>query len=123
MIGYITIGSNDLERAKVFYDALFAGMEMKCLQASDHQVTWGKNWKTAPLLSVTIPYDGKAATVGNGVMLAFQVESREKVDQLHALALQLGASSEGAVGERGTRGFYAGYCRDLDGNKLNIHCN
>jgi predicted lactoylglutathione lyase len=78
-------------------------------------------WATAPdapALSVTKPADGNAATVGNGVMVALVMESREKVDALHRKALELGATDEGAPGPRG-EGFYAGYFRDLDGNKLN----
>jgi predicted lactoylglutathione lyase len=68
---------------------------------------------------VLTPFDGKPATVGNGVMVALYVDSRAKVDALHARALELGGSDEGAPGPRGDSGFYAGYFRDLDGNKLN----
>jgi predicted lactoylglutathione lyase len=67
------------------------------------------------------PYDGNAATVGNGVMVALVVNARDKVDRIHAKALELGAKDEGAVGPRGD-GFYAGYFRDPDGNKLNVFC-
>ena len=69
-------------------------------------------------LAVTRPYDGNAATVGNGVMVALRAPSKETVDALHAKALELGGQDEGAPGPRGD-GFYAGYFRDLDGNKLN----
>ena len=65
------------------------------------------------------PFDGKAATVGNGVMVALGVDAREKVDRVHKKALELGAADEGAAGMRGN-GFYAGYFRDPDGNKLNV---
>ena len=71
-----------------------------------------------PALSVTEPFDGKAASVGNGVMVALQMESQAKVDAFYRRALELGATDEGAPGPRGP-GFYAGYFRDLDGNKLN----
>jgi predicted lactoylglutathione lyase len=62
------------------------------------------------------------ATVGNGVMVAIGVAHRSEVDRVHALALELGAGDEGAPGPRGDAGFYAGYFRDLDGNKLNVFC-
>jgi predicted lactoylglutathione lyase len=75
----------------------------------------------SPALSVTTPFDGNAATVGNGVMVALVVDSHEKVDALHAKALELGGADEGAPGPRGD-GFYAAYFRDLDGNKLNAFC-
>jgi predicted lactoylglutathione lyase len=68
------------------------------------------------------PFDGKPASVGNGVMAALVVDSKEKVAQVHRKALALGAADEGAVGPRGTGGFYGGYFRDLDGNKLNVFC-
>jgi len=71
------------------------------------------------LWSVAKPHDGNAATVGNGMMVALAVDSQEKVNALHAKALELGGTDEGAPGPRGDSGFYAGYFRDLDGNKLN----
>jgi predicted lactoylglutathione lyase len=70
---------------------------------------------------VTKPFDGNAATVGNGVMVALRMDSNEKVDALHSKAIELGAKDEGAPGPRGG-GFYAGYFRDPDGNKLNAFC-
>jgi predicted lactoylglutathione lyase len=74
-----------------------------------------------PGLSVTKPYDGKPATVGNGVMVALVVDSPERVNAVHAKALALGGTDEGAPGAR-SEAFYAGYFRDLDGNKLNAFC-
>ncbi|MFN2168829.1 MAG: VOC family protein, partial [Anaerolineae bacterium] len=74
-----------------------------------------------PGFAVTLPYDGAAATVGNGVMIALVMDSREKVDAFYARALELGASDEGEPGER-MPGFYAAYFRDPDGNKLNAFC-
>ena len=81
-------------------------------------------WSTgpsAPGLSITKPFDGNAASIGNGVMVALLVDSKDKVDSFHAKALELGAKDEGAVGPRSDT-FYAGYFRDLDGNKLNVFC-
>ena len=82
-------------------------------------------WAVAPdkpALSVTKPFDGNAASVGNGVMVALVVDSHEKVDALHQKAMDLGGKDEGAPGPRGDSGFYAAYFRDLDGNKLNAFC-
>jgi predicted lactoylglutathione lyase len=73
----------------------------------------------APMIAVGMPYDGEAATHGNGTMLAIPVGSRENVDKIYAAALALGASDEGAPGERGA-GFYGGYFRDFDHNKITV---
>jgi catechol 2,3-dioxygenase-like lactoylglutathione lyase family enzyme len=120
MIGYVTLGTNDLPRAVAFYDTLLAGLGAKRLWESDRGVAWGTAMDK-PSLGVMKPFDGKPATVGNGVMAALVVDSREKVDRLYRKALELGAADEGAAGPRGD-GFYAGYFRDLDGNKLNVFC-
>jgi predicted lactoylglutathione lyase len=85
----------------------------------DNFVAWGVSIDK-PSLGVIKPFDGKPATVGNGVMAALIVDSREKVDRLYRKAIELGASDEGPAGPRGDSGFYAGYFRDLDGNKLNV---
>ena len=121
MIGYVTLGTNDLERAAGFYDALLAEIGAGRFMENETFVAWAVS-PGAPGLSVTRPFDGNAATVGNGVMVALAVDSTEKVDRLHARALELGGSDEGAPGPRGEDGFYAAYFRDLDGNKLNAFC-
>ncbi|MGO8830426.1 MAG: VOC family protein [Steroidobacteraceae bacterium] len=118
MIGYVTLGTNDLPRATAFYDALLGELGAKRMMESDRFVAWGTR-PHLPGLGVTKPFDDKPATVGNGVMVALGVDSSTKVDALHRKALQLGAKDEGAPGPRG-EGFYAGYFRDLDGNKLNF---
>jgi predicted lactoylglutathione lyase len=120
MIGYVTLGTNDLPRAAAFYDALLAEIGAKRLYDFGRAIGWGIA-EDKPSLSVCTPYDGKAATVGNGVMVAIVVDSREKVDRLYRKALALGGTDEGPAGPRG-EGFYAGYFRDLDGNKLNVFC-
>lgn len=120
MIGYATLGTNDIERAAAFYDALFADMGARRLMEMDRLIGWGVGFDK-PLVAVARPYDGKPATVGNGVMVALAAQTPEQVDRLHANALELGAVDEGAPGARGT-GFYGGYFRDLDGNKLNFFC-
>jgi catechol 2,3-dioxygenase-like lactoylglutathione lyase family enzyme len=118
MIGYLTFGTNDLTRATAFYDTLLAELGAKRLWESERGIAWGTAMDK-PSLGVMKPFDGKTATVGNGVMAALAVDSRDKVDRVHRKALELGAKDEGAVGPRG-EGFYAGYFRDLDGNKLNF---
>ncbi len=121
MIGYITVGTNYLEKAVAFYDALFAGLGAERMMEEPTFVAWAVT-PGQPAFSVTQPYDGKAATVGNGVMIALTVDSTEKVDAAYATAMSLGATDEGAPGMR-MDGFYAGYFRDLDGNKLNVFCH
>ena len=116
MIGYVTLGTNDMARAGAFYDALLAELGASRGMQSDNFIAWASKPGT-PMVSVIKPFDGNAATVGNGVMVALAMESRAKVDTLHARALALGGKDEGAPGVRGGS-FYAGYCRDLDGNKL-----
>ena len=118
MIGYVTLGTNDLPRAAAFYDALLAEIGGKRLWDFGRGIAWGVA-QDQPSLAIMKPYDGNPATVGNGVMAGLIVDSRDKVDRLHKKALELGARDEGAVGPRG-EGFYAGYFRDLDGNKLNV---
>ena len=120
MIGYVTIGTNDLGRAASFYDALLGEIGAKRMMENDQFVAWSVK-PDQPGLGVTKPFDKKPATVGNGVMVALMVDSPAKVDALHRKAMQLGGSDEGAPGPRG-EGFYAGYFRDLDGNKLNFFC-
>ena len=116
MIGYVTVGTNDLPRAVAFYDALLGAMGAKRLMEFDRGVAWGVSM-TQPSLGVMKPFDGQPATRGNGTMVALVVDSRDKVDALYRKALELGGTDEGPAGPRG-EGFYGGYFRDLDGNKL-----
>lgn len=120
MIGYITLGTNDLPRATKYYDELLAVISAGRVYEGDNFVAWG-NSPEAPAISVITPFDGKAATVGNGSMIALAVDSPETVNAFHAKALELGGTDEGAPGPR-MDNFYAGYFRDLDGNKLNAFC-
>lgn len=121
MIGYTTLGTNDIVRAAAFYDALLAEIGAARFMESERLVAWSIA-PDKPALGVIIPFDGARATVGNGTMIALVVDSNAKVDAVHRKALSLGAKDEGAPGPRGTSGFYAGYFRDLDGNKLNCYC-
>lgn len=118
MIGYITVGTNDIARATAFYDALFAELGAKRIMDFDEFKVWGTG--NGPGFSVTLPFNKQAATVGNGVMIALSAADTATVDRLYAKAIELGAADEGAPGPRGDGGFYAGYFRDLDGNKLNF---
>lgn len=121
MIGYVTLGTNDLARAAKFYDALLAEIGATRMMESDRFVAWAVA-PDKPSLGVAKPFDGKPATVGNGVMIALAVDSPAKVNALYHKALALGGTDEGAPGPRGEGGFYAAYFRDLDGNKLDAFC-
>jgi predicted lactoylglutathione lyase len=121
MIGYVTLGTNDLEGAAAFYDELLKLVGAGRFLETETFIAWAVA-PDKPALSVTKPYDGNAATVGNGVMVALVVMTPEQVDAMYAKALELGGTDEGAPGPRGDSGFYAAYFRDLDGNKLNAFC-
>jgi predicted lactoylglutathione lyase len=118
MIGYVTLGTNDLKRAAAFYDALLGEIGAKRMMEGEAFVAWAVT-PELPGLGLTKPFDKKAATVGNGSMVALAVDTAAKVNALHRKALELGGTDEGAPGQR-SEGFYAGYFRDLDGNKLNF---
>jgi predicted lactoylglutathione lyase len=116
----VTLGTNDLDRAAAFYDALFAEIGAKRMMDLGRGIAWGKSM-SEPMFCVMKPFDGQPASVGNGVMIALAVGSRENVDRVYSKALELGARDEGPVGPRG-EGFYGGYFRDPDGNKLVAFC-
>ncbi len=117
MIGYVTLGTNDFQRAVGFYDALFGAFVGRRIFDMDGFIAWSTGPGVAAL-AITKPFDGNGATVGNGVMVALAAESREQVDAIYRQAISLGATDEGPPGPRSDT-FYAGYFRDLDGNKLN----
>ena len=120
MIGYVTLGTNDLPRAVAFFDALLPLVGATRMMEGENFVAWeGPN--NGPGIGVTKPFDGKPASVGNGTMVALMVDSPEQARAVHAKALSLGAKDEGAPGMRGG-GFYCAYFRDLDGNKFNAFC-
>lgn len=122
MIGIARLGTNDLDRARKFYDEIFAIAGFGLLMTNEKSCVWGKAGE--PLFAIGKPYDGEPATVGNGVMVGMPVTERAMVDAIHAKALELGGKDEGAPGLRGdpAMGFYAAYLRDLDGNKLVFSC-
>lgn len=116
MISYATIGSNDLDKSMSFYTDLLGSAG--CTKLFDHPrggALFGKGGK--PVLGVLSPFNQQPATAGNGAMVAFELPSREDVDAFYAKALSLGATDEGAPGERGP-GFYMAYFRDPEGNKF-----
>ena len=117
MVGYVTLGTNDFQRAANFYDALFGDVGGKRIFDMESFIAWSTG-PGLPAVSIVKPFDGKAATVGNGAMVALAANSKAQVDEIYAKAISLGATDEGKPGPRGD-GFYAGYFRDLDGNKLN----
>ena len=125
MIGYVTLGTADLEKSGAYYDELLGTIGAgRFMEEENYFIAWSKG-ENEPALSVTLPYNKEPATVGNGVMVAIFLETPEQVDAFYAKAIELGGTCEGKPGfrpEEATKGFYAGYFRDLDGNKLNAFC-
>ncbi len=121
MLGYVMVGTNDIEKSAGFYDTLLAELGAKRTMEGDGFIAWGGE-DGATSFCITKPNDGNPATVGNGTMMALYAPSHEMVDKIHALALELGGTCEGPVGPRPEydENFYAGYFRDMDGNKLNV---
>ena len=117
MVGYVTLGTNDLERATAFYDALLEVLGASQMSKMDRMVMYG-DASGSGMLAICTPFDTQAANVGNGVMVALKAPSPEVVAQVHAKAIELGGSNEGDPGPRGDGGFHGCYFRDLDGNKL-----
>lgn len=124
MIGYATLGTNGIGKARAFYDGLLGLVGAKRIMEFGDELggfkMWGTGWDK-PGVAVTNPYYKQAATVGNGNMVALTVDRRALVDALYPKALELGGTCEGPPGLRGDEGpqaFYGAYFRDLDGNKL-----
>lgn len=125
MIGYQMVGSNQYEKAIAYYDALLGELgATRMMEEKGKFVAWsqGDSATQSTAFCVCKPDDNKEASVGNGVMTAFNAPDAKKVDALYAKAIELGGTCEGKPGPRGEGGFYAGYCRDLDGNKFNFFC-
>ncbi|MEO0982894.1 MAG: VOC family protein [Pseudomonadota bacterium] len=118
MIGYVTLGTRDLKKAAVFYDAIAKELGVGRMMEFDEFIAWGAPDGGAGI-GLTKPFDGNAASVGNGVMVALAAKDKDQVQRLYDIALANGGSDEGPPGPRGDEGFYAGYFRDPDGNKLN----
>lgn len=124
LIGYTLVGTNDMQRALAFYDALFGAVGVGRMLELPKLAGWGVSWDK-PIFGIAVPADGRAASAGNGAMVALGQRTRGKVRLLHAKALEMGGTDHGAPGVRGQEGsnaFYAAYVRDLDGNKLCFYC-
>ena len=121
MFTHVTVGTNDLAKARAFYDAVLAPLGYKRLKdLGDRGSCWGQSSEEFIVLT---PADGRPASAANGGTVSFLAPSRAAVDGFHKAALAAGAKDEGAVGPRGFwPNAYAGYCRDLDGNKLAAYC-
>jgi len=120
MIGYVNLGTNNIEKASTFYDALLSEMGAKRIMNLESFIVWAVS-PSQPALSISLPEDGNSASVGNGTMVALRAGSNEQVNALYEKAISLGATDEGKPGPRSPEGFYAAYFRDLDGNKLNFY--
>lgn len=117
MIGYVTLGTNDLARAAAFYDPIAAELGTGRMMEFDAFIAWGTPGGAAGV-ALTKPFDGNAASVGNGTMVALEAKDEAQVQRIYDLALANGGTCEGPPGPRGDS-FYAAYFRDPDGNKLN----
>ena len=128
MIGYVTLGSDNMPRARADYDELFGSIGAKRIMEFGDEAGGFTMWGTGfdrPGLAVTNPYNKQPAVAGNGNMTAIAMNSRSNVDHFYAKALELGGTDEGPPGVRGEEGpdaFYGAYFRDLDGNKLAAFC-
>lgn len=120
MIGYVTLGTNDLERGAAFYDAIAKELGVGRMMEWPGAIAWGQPGGAAGV-GLTKPFNGEPATVGNGVMVALEAKDPAHVDRIYATARAMGAVCEGPPGPRGDT-FYAAYFRDPDGNKLNAFC-
>ena len=124
MIGYVTLGTNDIAKAREYYDALLGSIGARRLMEFGEEAggftLWGTDWGK-PGIALTRPYNREPAFAGNGNMIAIVMDSRDKVHAFHAKALELGGTDEGAPGLRGPEGpraFYGAYFRDPEGNKI-----
>ena len=117
MIGYVTLGVSDMQRAKTFYAQLFETLGARVTLDMERIAFIGKSL-SEPMLAVCIPYDGQPNHPGNGNMLAISAGTKENVDALYKKALELGATCDGEPGQRIPGRFYGAYVRDADRNKI-----
>lgn len=120
MLGYITIGTNNFDCSLNFYTELMNVVDEGLLWKTDGMAAWASS-RNEPALCIVKPFDGEKATVGNGSMIALKVKSEDEVNLVYSKAIELGGTCDGPPGPRGDNGFYGGYFRDLDGNKLNAY--
>jgi catechol 2,3-dioxygenase-like lactoylglutathione lyase family enzyme len=117
VISHVSLGTNDYPRAKAFYDAVLATLQIGCVMDFPGGAGYGRAF---PEFWIQSPHDGGRASAGNGVHVSFLANTINEVEAFHAKALQLGGQDEGAPGYRPeyTPRYYAAFVRDLDGNKI-----
>ena len=122
VIGFVMVGTNDLEKSSKFYDAILAHLGMKRVTITERYIGYGHSSEDSGVkFYITKPHNKENATAGNGTMVALSAETKEAVDKFHKTALENGATDEGAPGQR-SDGNYYGYIRDHDGNKITARC-
>jgi len=119
MLGYCTLGTNDLKRSGAFYDKVAEILGHSRVMESERNIMWGSPGKGA-MFGAILPLDEKPATGGNGSMFGFDAQTEEQVNAVYDHALANGGSDEGPPGPRGDN-FYGAYFRDPDGNKLVVY--
>ena len=117
VIGFVMVGTNDLEKSSKLYDAILAHLGMKRVTITERYIGYGYSEDDGAKFYITKPHNKENATVGNGTMVALFADSKEAVNKFHAAAIKNGAINEGAPGIR-SDGNYYGYIRDHDGNKI-----
>jgi catechol 2,3-dioxygenase-like lactoylglutathione lyase family enzyme len=123
MFSHVTLGTDDLEQARSFYDPVMAALGLAAPFSLPKTLVYGD--MAGPKLFIVSPFDGGEASSGNGTHVAFLAKSRADVDAFHAAALAHGGSDEGAPGPRPHyhQHYYGAYARDPDGNKLQAVCH
>ena len=118
VIGFVMVGTNDLEKSSKFYDAVLVHLGLKRVTITERYIGYGHSSNDGHVkFYITKPHNKEDATVGNGTMVALSAETKEAVDKFHSTALENGATDEGKPGIRSDKNYY-GYIRDLDGNKI-----
>ena len=120
MIGYVMVGTNELDNAIKFYDELLEVLDLTRVDKDEVCAGYtSKRGSGAIEFYVTLPVNKKEATIGNGSQVSFITTSRSLVDKFHEVGIKAGGKSEGSGGERPEgSGVYYSYIRDLDGNKI-----
>ena len=121
VIGFVMIGTNDLEKSSKFYDAILVHLGMKRITITERYIGYGSSENDGVKFYITKPHNKENATAGNGTMVALSAETKEAVNKFHKTALEKGAVDEGTPGVR-SDGNYYGYIRDHDGNKITARC-
>ena len=123
MFSFITLGTNNLKKSKIFYDKLLSSIDIFNVEVEDQYVGYAKKTSLNKIQFYLMnPHNKQEATYGNGTMITFTIHSKEGVNNFHNLALKLGAKDEGSPGPRHKEHYYA-YFRDLDGNKICAFCS